>query len=90
MYNNLGVIQMDDDINFRLKNIEKNVEKILEILNGRDGVITTLVLHEEKIKEIPPPRVLKFWAAAGGGIVSGLGLITWMVFQALKSTFTGS
>lgn len=81
---------MDEDINFRLKKIEKNVEKILEILNGRDGVITTLVLHDEKIKEIPPPRVLKFWAAAGGGIVSSLGLITWLVFQALKGAFGGN
>ena len=33
---------MTEDIEFRLKNIEDNIEKILSLLNGRNGLVITI------------------------------------------------
>ena len=83
---------MEDDIHFRLTNIEKNVEKILKLLlgNGDSGIITELALQKQKVDDLPKPTQLKFFAMIGGGVVSGLGIITWLIYQALRSAFTGT
>ena len=81
---------MSDD-NFRLKNIEVNMEKIdigmntiVSMLNGKKGIITTLELHEQTMKNIPTPNALKCYAAVGGGITSALSIIAWALFSIFK------
>lgn len=77
---------MPDQIDFRLLNIEKNMEKILNLLtNDENGLVTKVALQQQKIKEIPSPTELKYWSALGGGIVSALGVITWLVCKAFKT-----
>lgn len=81
---------IDENNHFRLKNIEMdigkmegNIEKILDKFNGPKGITTTLVLHEEKISAIPSPKVLKFYAAAGGGVVSMIMIILYVLSKSV-------
>lgn len=80
---------MTTDIEFRLKNIENNLEKILTLLNGREGVITTLELHQQKMDDIPGPATIKWYATVGGALVSGIGIITYIIYQAIRNTMSG-
>ena len=75
---------MDDKDNYRLKNIESDVKEIINILNGKDGLITTIAIQEEKIKEIPSPSSLKWYATIGGGITSSIGIVIWLLCRATK------
>lgn len=76
---------MTEDIEFRLKNIESNIEKILSLLNGRGGLVTTIELHDQQMKDIPGPAQLKWYATIGGGIMSGIGIIMYIIYQTIKS-----
>lgn len=82
---------MTEDIEFRLKNIESNIEKILNLLNGNGkiGIITQLALHDARIKEIPSPNKLKTFAAVGAGITTSFGLSCWLIYYFIRSAFTG-
>jgi len=75
-----------EDHAFRLANMEKNIERILVILNGNGklGIVTKLELHEEKINNIPTPRVLKFYALMSGGTVGFISFIAYLIIQACK------
>ena len=74
---------MSDD-NFRLKNIELNVEKIIDILNGKDGVITTIMIQQEKIKELPSPTSLKLYSFCGGCVASIIAIVSWALYGIFK------
>lgn len=77
---------MSEGIDFRLISIEKNMEKILNLLtNDENGLVTKVALQQQRITEIPSPNELKYWSALGGGIVSALGIITWLIFKAFKT-----
>lgn len=80
---------MTTDIEFRLKNIESNIEKVLSLLNGRNGVITTLELHQQKMEDIPGPATIKWYATIGGSLISGIGIITYVIYQSIRSAITG-
>lgn len=82
----------DAELNRRLSNIEKNIEKILKLLNGNgsEGLITETALLKQKVEDLPKPSQLKFFAMIGGAAVSGIGIISWLVYQALRSVFTGT
>lgn len=73
------------DNDFRLKNIELNVEKIIDILNSNEnGLVTKVALHTQKLSEIPSPRELKYWSAVGGGIVTSASLCLYLLYQIIK------
>lgn len=74
----------DANSDFRLKNIELNVEKIIDILNGKDGVITTIMIQQEKIKELPSPTSLKLYSFCGGGVASLMAIISWALYSIFK------
>ena len=77
---------MSEGIDFRLISIEKNMEKILNLLtNDENGLVTKVALQQQRITEIPSPNELKYWSALGGGIVSALGIITWLIFKDFKT-----
>lgn len=71
-------------VEYRLEDIDSNVKNILTLLNGRDGIVTTLMIQQEKIKDIPTPNTLKCYAAVGGGITSALSIIAWALFSIFK------
>jgi len=68
-----------DDV--RLTAIEKQLKEILNLLNGRKGLVTTIALQEQKIKDIPSPTNLKWYAFIGGGITVFFGLIGYSVVK---------
>lgn len=77
---------MTDDCDFRLKNIEVNVEKIIDILNSNEnGLVTKVALHGQKISDIPSPRSLKLYAFIGGGVSSIIAIISWALYGIFKS-----
>ena len=83
---------MDDDIKFRLTSIETLLNKIFKILegNGNEGLVTKVALVEQKVEDLPKPTQLKFFAMIGGAAVSGIGIISWLIYQALRSAFSGT
>lgn len=81
---------MDENIEFRLKNIEKSVERIIKILEGKDGLITGLALIDQRVAEIPSPTQLKFWSAAGATFVTATGLVFYLLWATVKGVFSGS
>ena len=67
---------MDD--NKRLEAIEGLLNKIFKILNGctdEGGLVTKVALQEQKLKDLPSPSTLKFYASIGGGVVMVLALL---------------
>ena len=67
-----------DDCDKRLTAIEGLLNKIFKILNGcseAGGLVTKVALQEQKIKDIPNPATLKFYASVGGGVVMVLALL---------------
>jgi hypothetical protein len=84
---------MDEtELNRRLKKIEEDIAKILKLLlgNGDAGIITELALQKQKVEDLPKPAQLKFFAMIGGAAVSGIGIISWLIYQALRSAFSGT
>ena len=81
---------MTTDIEFRLKNIENNLEKILLLLNDNEkGLVTKVALHQQKIDEIPSPTTLKYWSAVGGGVVTSVGLFLFILYRVIRDVFSG-
>ena len=67
---------MDD--NKRLEAIEGLLNKIFKILNGctdEGGLVTKVALQEQRLKDLPSPSTLKFYASIGGGVVMVLALL---------------
>jgi hypothetical protein len=67
---------MDD--NKRLEAIEGLLNKIFKILNGctdEGGLVTKVALQEQKLKDLPSPATLKFYASVGGGVIMVLTLL---------------
>lgn len=81
---------MEDDIKFRLTNIESLLDKIFKILegNGKAGLVTKVALVEQRMEDIPSPGKLKFFAAMGAGIMTSFGLLCWLVYYFVRSAFT--
>ena len=66
---------MDDK---RLEAIEGLLNKIFKILNGctdEGGLVTKVALQEQKLKDLPSPSTLKFYASVGGGVIMVLALL---------------
>ena len=66
------------DNNKRLEAIEGLLNKIFKILNGctdEGGLVTKVALQEQKLKDLPSPSTLKFYASIGGGVVMVLALL---------------
>lgn len=77
---------MDEaELNRRLCNIEKNIEKILTALNGKEGIITKTALVEQRVNDIPSPTSLKWYAGIGGGAVTCVGLVLFLIIHSIKS-----
>lgn len=75
---------MANECDYRLVNIEKDVKQIIEILNGKEGIITTLAIQQEKIKDLPTPSSLKMYSFCGGGISSILAIVSWALYRIFK------
>ena len=80
---------MTDD--FRLVKMEKNIEKILALLNGNghDGALTKIALHEQKFQNFPTPRALKLYAAMSGGSVGFVSFVGYLIVQGFKAAGAG-
>ena len=77
---------MDEDVRNSLDRIEGNLAIILKTLNGngQPGLLTKVALQEQRIKDIPSPTSLKFYASVGGGFVILLGLLGYAIVTALS------
>ena len=62
------------------------LKEIFTILNGPEGLVTKVALHEHQMKNLPSPTTLKFYASIGGGVVLTLGMIGYSVIK----LFTGA
>jgi len=84
--NNMERRDEDKQHNYRLENIENNVEKVLMLLNGngKTGIVTSIALHQEKIDNIPTPRTLKVYALMSGASVGFVSFIGYLIVQAFK------
>lgn len=71
-----------DDV--RLSAIEKQLEKIFNLLDGPSGVITKVELQGQQLRDIPSPANLKWYAFIGGGIITFFGLIGWSVVRIFR------
>ena len=82
---------MDEDIKFRLTNIESLLNKIFKVLegNGGEGLVTTVALHSQKMEDIPSPGNLRWYAALGGSAVFCVGMIFYLLSTAIKSLWNG-
>ena len=73
-----------NDCDKRLEAMENLLNKIFNILNGRDGVgglVTKVALQEQRIEDIPSPTTLKFYASVGGGVIMVLALLGTAIVQ---------
>lgn len=77
--------------NFQLEKMSKDIEKILDILNGngQDGALTKIALQEQKIQNLPTPRILKLYALMSGGSVGAISFIGYLIVQAFKVAGAG-
>lgn len=67
-----------DNCDKRLTAIEGLLNKIFKILNGctdDGGLVTKVALQEQKLKDLPSPSTLKFYASVGGSVVMVLTLL---------------
>jgi hypothetical protein len=82
---------MDDDIKFRLTNIESLLNKIFKILegNGDQGLITRVALNSQTIDNLPTPSKLKWAAGIGGGAVTIIGLVFFLIAHSIKGLWGG-
>jgi len=83
---------MEDDIKFRLTDIETLLNKIFKILEGNGdegGLVTKVALVEQKVEDIPSPGNLRWYAAIGGSAVFCIGMIFYLLSTAIKSLWNG-
>lgn len=76
--------------NERLKSIETLLDKIFETLNGKGdkgGLVTKVALQEQRLKDLPSPTTLKFYASVGGGVVMVLALLGIAVIKLVTGKF---
>lgn len=80
---------MTDDL--RLEKMEKNIEKILVILNGngKNGILTRIALNEQKLENYPSPRTLKLYALMSGGSVGFVSFVGYLIVQGFKAAGAG-
>lgn len=76
---------MEETCDYRLKKIELNIEKVLDLINGKEGMVTTLMLQQDKINNLPTPSSLKAYSFCGGGLASIMALISWALYGIFKS-----
>lgn len=76
----------------RLKNIEDMLDKIFKILNGNGskGLVTKVALQEQQMKSLPSPNTLKFYAMIGGGVVTFLGWLGYVIVKTFSINNGGS
>ena len=75
----------DSDCKDRFDKIDKAFERLEEVLNGKDGLVTQTALLKQQLKDQPSSTTLKFYASVGGGIVMVLGLLGYGFMQLFNS-----
>ena len=75
----------DSDCKDRFDKLDQSIKGLHDILNGHDGVVTQVALHEQRLNDQPSPATIKFNASIGGGVIMVLSLIGLAVVQ----LFTG-
>lgn len=68
----------------RLARIEKQLDEVLSLLNGPNGLVTRIELHEQRIGNIPNPASLKWYAGFGGGVTVVFGAIGFFILRLMK------
>lgn len=71
----------------KIENIEILLAQIFKVLNGNgtEGLVTKVALHEQKIKEIPSPTNLRWYAAVGAGAMTFFGCVGYVLIRLFSS-----
>ena len=74
----------ESDIERRLTSIEGTQREIFNLLNGAEGIVTKVELHHQIIGNIPSPASLKWYAFAGGGVITFVSLLGFCVAKVVS------
>lgn len=82
----LGQMQSDvEHIKGGQDDLKKTIDKIFGMLDGKDGLVATVEVHESRLNTMPTPKSTSFIAAAWGGITGAIIVLAKLIFFGSKS-----